>query len=351
MRARLVLLIIISLAMQGAASFIARAAEPVTVVAFGLANPRGFANDADHELLVAVNGPPGPTAGVVAVSAGCPKAIVAGLPAYRIVFSAVTGIADVAVLAGQRYLLLSGGDIDRGNTPNGLYRFDDAGNFTLVADVSHFIRDHPVADRPHDFDTDGQPYALLPMGDSFWATEGNSNQILRLGLDGSVDRIADLSVGHPIPTGIAPAPGGGAYVGFLTHAPYREGAATVVQVSPDGLVTPVWSGLTLVSALAVDADGALYALEMATGIDEADPHSIVPGTGKIVRKTGPTTAEDVVTGLALPVAMEFGSDGALYVAEPAFGADHGEGSILRVDLTDGTPVAVPPALNAPANCS
>src|SRR5262249_19830986 len=161
------------------------------------------------------------------------------------------------------YALLAGGANDLSGPHNGLYRLDGHGGATLVADVSVFIRDHPVAERPKDYGAAGQPYALLPMGDAFWATEGNSNQVLRLGLDGSVTRVADLSHGHPVPTGIAPAPGGGADVAFFTHAPYAEGAAKVVTVAADGTVADAWTGLTLVTGLAVGPDGALYALEMA----------------------------------------------------------------------------------------
>src|SRR5919112_5572545 len=176
-----------------------------------------------------------------------------------------TGVADVAYLNGQLYALPAGGDRARGETPNGLYRLDSAGGAELVADVSAFIREHSVIEKPRDFDTDGQPYAMLAVGDAFWVTEGNSNQVLRVGLDGTVTRVADLSQGHPIPTGIAPAPGGGAYIAFFTHAPYAETSAGVVAVAPDGAVTDVWTGLSLVTALTVSQDGTLYALEMATG--------------------------------------------------------------------------------------
>ena len=235
------------------------------------------------------------------------------------------------------------------STPNGLYRLDGAGGAELVADISAFIREHPVAEKPRDYDTDGQPYAMLAMGDAFWVTEGNSNQVLRVGLDGTVARVADLSQGHPIPTGIAPAPDGGAYVAFFTSAPYAEGSAKVVKVAPDGAVTDVWTGLTLVTALAMGPDGTLYALEMATGHGD-DPDAIAPGTGRVVRMTGPDTAEPVVTGLALPVAMDFGPDGALYIAGPTFGADEGQGTILRVDLSGPEPIAVPTELPGAPPC-
>jgi hypothetical protein len=323
--------------------------EAVTVVAAGLTNPRGFVFTPDGNLVVALAGREGPHAGVVRIEAGCPVLVAGGLPAYRIVFGAITGIADVAYLDGELYALLSGGDTDRGDTPNGLYRLDGAGGAELVADISAFIREHPVAEKPRDYDTDGQPYAMLAMGDAFWVTEGNSNQLLRVGLDGTVARVADLSQGHPIPTGIAPAPDGGAYVAFFTSTPYAEGSARVVKVAADGAVTDVWTGLTLVTALTLGPDGTLYALEMATGHGN-DPGAIASGTGRVVRMTGADTAAPVVTGLALPVAMDLGPDGALYIAGPTFGADEGQGAILRIDLSGTEPIAVPMELPGAPSC-
>ncbi len=333
---------------------LAEAATPgphgaVAVVAAGLTNPRSFTFTPDGTLVVALAGREGPHAGVVRIEDGCPVVLAGGLPAYRIVFGAITGVADVAHLDGQLYALLSGGDTDRGSTPNGLYRLDGSGGAELVADISAFIREHPVAEKPRDFDTDGQPYAMLAMGDAFWVTEGNSNQLLRVGLDGTVARVADLSYGHPIPTGIAPAPDGGAYVAFFTAAPYAEDAAKVVKVAPDGAVTDVWTDLTLVTALAIGPDGTLYALEMATGHGD-DPGAIAPGTGRVVRMTGRDAAESVVTGLTLPVAMDFGPDGALYIAGPTFGADEGQGTILRIDLSTEEPVAARTELPAGPRC-
>ena len=321
----------------------------VAVVAAGLTNPRGFVFAPDGTLVVALAGREGPHAGVVRTEEGCPVLVAGGLPAYRIVFGAITGVADVAELNGELYALLAGGDTDRGDTPNGLYRLGGAGGAELVADISAFISEHPVAEKPRDYDTDGQPYAMLAMGDAFWVTEGNSNQVLRVGLDGTVARVADLSQGHPIPTGIAPAPDGGAYVAFFTSTPYAEGSAKVVKVAPDGAVTDVWTGLTLVTALTLGPDGTLYALEMATGHGD-DPGAIAPGTGRVVRMTGPDTAAPVVTGLTLPVAMDFGPDGTLYIAGPTFGADEGQGTILRVDLSGTEPIAVPTELPGAPPC-
>lgn len=124
----------------------------------------------------------------------------------------------------------------------------------------------------------------------------------------------------------------------------------MVEVAADGTVTERWTGLTLVTALAAGPDGALYALEMATGIDPADQGSIAAGTGRVVRLVDDGAVEEVVTGLALPVSMEFGPDGALYLAGPAFGADEGQGSILRIDVSGRRPIVVPTDLEGAPAC-
>lgn len=331
---------------QAASPAASAGSEAVSVAASGLVSPRGFTFGPDGGITVAIAGTSGPNAAVAVVEDGCPRVIADGLPAYPVVFGGLVGVADVAYLDGTLYALLAGGNIDGGGMPNGLYRIED-GDAALVADVSAFIRDNPVDERPFDYDTDGQPYALLPVDGGFLATEGNSNQLLRLGLDGSVARVADLSRGHPIPTGIAPAPAGGAYVAYFTAAPYEDGAAKVVRVGADGGVEDAWTGLTVPTSLAVGPDGALYAAEMATGIDPDDPSTIRAGTGRIVRQTGPDSAEVVATGLDLPIWIEFAPDGALHVAGPTFGADAegGRGTILRLDPTTAEPIDLssPPA--------
>ena len=71
---------------------------------------------------------------------------------------------------------------------------------------------------------------------------------------------------------------------------------------PDGKVTDVWTGLTMITGLAVGDDGALYALEMATNNIEKPPYTL-PGTGRVVRQTGPDSLAEVVVGLDFPIAL------------------------------------------------
>ena len=48
--------------------------------------------------------------------------------------------------------------------------------------------------------------------------------------------------------------------------------------------------------------------------------------------------------------MDFGPDGALYVAAPAFGADEGQGTILRLVLAAGQPIVVPTDFRSGPSC-
>lgn len=155
-----------------------------------------------------------------------------------------------------------------------------------------------------------------------------------------VTRVADLSAGHPVPSAIALAPGGGAvYIGNLTAVPFPDGKAKVVKVAADGTVTDVWTGLTVVTGLAVGADGTLYASAMSTG-NLTQPPFLVPGSGKVVKMTGPSSSDTVASGLMLPIALGIGSDGALYVSSPAIGANGGDGVVIRLNVTGtGTPSA------------
>ena len=385
--------------------------EAVTVVASGLTNPRGFTWAEDGTMYVglagdgvtavpaatpgasdaAVNADGTPvvagagetfvgteTASVVVIEGGCPATLASGFPSGGPPeLGWDLGVDHVEILDGQLYALVGGGGEAYGHPgfPNGVYQVNADGSHALVADLSAWFRANPVAEPHPPVSPDAQPFSMVAIDGKLWIVEANHQQVLTVTQDGAITRIADLSVlGNLAPAGIAPAPDGGVYVGFLSPLPFADGSARVVKVGNDGAVTDVWTGLTtvtaagwyvagvgdfsgdghadilwrnaayggsnfvwyiqdaaMVTAVAVDADGVLYALEMATGNTDEAPY-VAPGTGKIVRQTGPDSSEDVLLGLDFPIKMAFGPDGALYVGLPAFGATDGQGQILRVDL-------------------
>jgi hypothetical protein len=348
-------------------------------VAVGLTYPRGFTWAEDGTLYVALAGTGGPnlpteeadiieaflgffggpSAAVARIQESCPVTVADGLPSYVDGTGGVVGVSDVAILGGQLYATVDGGGAVHGNPdqPAGLYRINADGTFAVVADLSAWMRANPVAERPvGDNDPDGEVWHLLPTADesAFWVLETNQGQLLQIAPTGDVTRVADLSVGHPVSTGLAAAPDGGVYVGNLTAFPFLDEAAKVVHVAPDGTVTDQWTGLTAVVALAVGPDDALYALEMVTGSINEDPF-IQPNSGRIVRQTGPDSLEVVANGLNFPIGLDFGPDGGLYVSLPSLGATPGQGMIGRLDLEGSatgeaaaTPSTTSPCLAAPS---
>jgi len=193
---------------------------------------------------------------------------------------------------------------------------------------------------------------MIASKDALWVSESNHEQLLRITPDGTITRVVDFSLlGDIVPTGLAAAPDGGLYVGFLSPLPFTAGTAKVMKVDASGKATDVWTGLTAVTAVAVGPDGTLYATELTTGAGSGTtPPFVVPGSGKVVRQTGPSTSADVLTGLSAPASLGFGPDGGLYVGGPAIGAYQGEGMILRLDASATEAVDMSAATSA-ATCS
>ena len=345
---------------------------PVSIAAAGLTNPRGMTWDADGALVVAEAGtggnnqvegeatvpePTGPytgglTAAVSRVGAErCPAVIAEGLPSALSATGEPIGAAAVAYLGEALYVLVSGGGEAHGNPeqPNGVYAVAEDGTAELLVDLGQWVRNNPVAQVPEaDFDPEGVFFAMVadPAGDALWVVESNSEQVLSVTADGEVARVADLSETDMVPTAIVPAPEGGVYVGFLTGAPFPEGAAKVVKIDPQGNVSDVWTGLTMVTGIALDEEGVLYATQLSESRDRAP--FLTPGTGSLVRQSGPDSAEEFANGLNLPVGLATGPDGAFYVSGPAVGADQGAGLILRIE-PGAEPIRVnTAALEAPA---
>ncbi|MFM9105252.1 MAG: ScyD/ScyE family protein, partial [Chloroflexota bacterium] len=323
----------------------------LSVVASGLASPRGMDWDGAGALYVGLAGiggetegvgddmgasasgnRGGPSASVVKIVAGCGVPVARGLPST---FNGMSyrGVADVAFLGDDLYALIPVGGPPSGNpgaTP-GIVRIAPDGSSSLIFDFPAWLAKNPPAFKSGDFDPNGDLYALVTDGRQLILGDARTASVVAVSPDGAAQRIADLSPGHPVMTGLASDRAGNLYASFLTEAPYAPGASRVDRIAPDGTVTTVWTGLTQVTGIAVGPDNTLYALEMSAG------NGMPNGTGRLVRQTGAASSADVVTGLDLPVGLAAGPDGALYVSLPAIPAMPVEGAVLRVD-----PAAVQP---------
>ena len=124
-----------------------------------------------------------------------------------------------------------------GTRSDGVYRVAADGAVSLVADTAAWFEANPPAFKPADYNPRGEVFGLVADAEALWVVESNHGRVLRITPAGTIHAVADLSPGQPLPTGPARSPHGGIYVGYLTPAPYVDGAAKVIAVAPDGMVT------------------------------------------------------------------------------------------------------------------
>jgi len=343
----------------------ARAQAParpkVTVVASGLNNPRGLAFGPGGVIYVAEGGtggtqssagkcmqvvpPIGPytggfTASISRISAQGTRTVVAsGLPSSqtsKLSGSLVSGVADVAFgPGGQLFALIAGAGCSHGlaGTANEIVRVHGNGSATRVANLSAFVKTHPVRNPDKaDFEPDGTWYSFVAAGRGFYAVEPNHQELDKITAAGHVSRVIDFSKFFPGntdwrgPTAMA-SHAGALYIGTLTPFPVKVGAAQVFKVNPaTGRFTVYAAHLTTVLGLAFCHDGVLYVLEMS--VNNGGP---APATGEIIKiKNGHRAI--VATGLNFPTAMTFGPDGNLYVSVNGFGGPPGAGQIVKITI-------------------
>src|SRR5215218_9983554 len=328
----------------------------ISLIASGLAGPRGMAWDPAGGMYVSLAGSGGdvpgqgggmgesvntntggPTAGIVKIVAGCGVPLTTGLPSSLSAAGEYRGVAGVAFIGGDLFALVQGGGAINGNPDqnNGIYRISAMGDAVKITDLPNWLSVNPVAHIPPDYTPIGDPFALISGDNAVLAVEANSGQILEIKADGNTTRLADLSKDHPVPTGIARDHDGNLYVGYLTEAPYRPGTSRVDKIAPDGTVSTVWTGLTQVTGVAIAPDGTLYALEMSAG------NGLPPGTGRLVKQTGPDSYAEIVTGLDQPVGLAIGPDGGFYITFPAVAGSQ-TGGVIRVDPATTGPVSYDP---------
>jgi len=243
--------------------------------------------------------------------------------------SLTNGVADVAFIGNQLYALIAGGGCSHGvaNIPNGIARVESNGSWTLIADLSAFLKANPVAHpEKDDFEPDGTWYSMIALRGDLYAVEPNHGEVDRITTDGGISRVVDFSAshGHQVPTALSYH--GNFYLGNLGVFPQAIGSSKVWKLTPSGQLKVDTTGFNLVLGVTFDNRARMYVLEMSAGSPAP-----VPGTGRITR-VDPNGAKTIVADhLLFPTGMTFGPDGNLYVSNGGI-VGPGGGSILKVDL-------------------
>ena len=255
--------------------------------------------------------------------------------------SLVSGVSSVAFIGQHLYGLLAGAGCSHGvpDIPNGVFRVDAGGTWTLIADLSAFLAANPVANPDEDdFEPDGTWYSMTSRGQTLYPMESNHQELDRVTPSGQISRIKDISALFPDwigPTAITYHGSGHGhgrppfYIGTLGPFGPDDGNVPnehVYKLTPSGHFKTVASGLEKVLGIAFRG-GKLYALEMST-----TPGGPTPGTGAIVRVGPGHHMHTIVSGLVFPTGMTVGPDGAFYVSENGFGFPAGQGRVIRVAL-------------------
>jgi len=265
--------------------------------------------------------------------AGVVTTVVKALPSTQTSPAAgshVSGVASVAFIGHRLYALLGGAGCSHGvpGVPNGVIRVGRHGRWKLIANLSAFLKAHPVAHpNPGDFEPDGTWYSMIAVGPELYALEPNHGELDRVTPRGAVRQVVDISahVGHAVPTVLAQRHHA-FYIGNLGEFDPGDlaGDEHVYQLTRHRACRVFAGGVEKVRGLAF-RHGKLYALETSTTAGEP-----TPGTGRIVRVTPHGPAQTVVSHLTFPTGMTVGPDWAFYVSTRGFGFGAGAGRILRI---------------------
>lgn len=357
-----------------------------TELVSGLDNPRGIDVGADGTVYVALSGSggselaEGPIQGELAdVCVGSSGAIitvdrkgdidtVAQLPSFAEVNDgtcagvgfASTGPSNITVEGkGTLQLAMGLGGGERGDVGaafSAIHSVLPNGKVKPLVDVLGF----EAAANPDGAAVDSNPYGIDSVPGGTLVADAGANALFLTKRNGSIETVAvfppltglvwpDLSCPLPffppagtpvefpvqaVPTSVSVGPDGAYYVGTLTGFPFAVGAAAVYRVDQHtGDVTTFVDGLTHVTGLEWGPDGALYVAQMtnASLLDLEACGGETPGS--VLRITDPNSAPEVLALLPIVGDVAVGRDGVVYATT---------GSILPSFVGGGSVYALTP---------
>jgi hypothetical protein len=198
---------------------------------------------------------------------------------------------------------------------------------------------------------DSNPFAVLAMPGAALIVDAGGNDVLMFEEDTrALSTLAvlpnDPSVsadGDQVPTAITAGPDGTLYLGQLTGAPFRDGAAKIYRFVPSALpdqtLVPICSGFKAIISLAFDSQGNLFVLQHSSGsaalmgngaIYRLAASDVAAGTANPLACSRDANATRIAADISLrrPTSIVVGPDGLLYVTNN--GLTPGLGEVIRI---------------------
>lgn len=323
----------------------AGATAPGEVMVEGLNNPRHLTLGADGTLYVAEAGSGGTetgqgpfgeivygtTAQITAIANGEKSAVIPGLVSMDAGFGQIEGAMTVTVTDTDYWVVLGMGPQD---PPEG----------TFVESVVQISRDSMAAGTVIDLrafeaenNPDGAEEVVSNPSDMAVAADGSliivdasGNSVIRWTPDGGLTLFASWpgadGEAQAVPTSVAIGADGDVYIGFLGGFPFEAQTTRIERYSADGELKEAYTGLTLVTDIAISADGTLYAVEMASGFGDT---GFNPNSGRIVMVSADGVTP-VAEGLNIPYGMVIDGEGNFWVTVNSAFAGPDSGQIVRI---------------------
>ena len=265
---------------------------------------------------------------------------------------ALPGVSDVAPIGRGALWATTGGTGEPINVGQALYRLSQ-GRARKVADLYAF----EAANNPDGGEVNSNPFDVASLGgNAALVADAAANALLRVNNQGDVEVVAtfpvelvstanikalfgcpagppdfcdlpDMIPAEAVPTSVAVGPDGYYYVGELKGFPAPTNASNVWRIAPGTSGAECGSspecekvfdgGFTSIFDLAFDDAGALHVLELDE--DSWFALEIGGGSGGTINACDidAGSCDVVATGLPLPTAIAFGTDGALWTTQNA----------------------------------
>jgi hypothetical protein len=275
------------------------------------------------------------TSGAVSrLQGGVQERVVSGLPSYAPASGqGATGPHDVSFANGVGFVTLGlGGPLSPvemrdlfGEDFGWVLQFIDDGQWFFDTDVATYEQ----VTNPGGGPADSNPYGLLAGAGRGVVVDAGGNSLLAVSPEMEISTIAifpSRAQGRStdaVSNSVARGGDGAYYVGELTGVPFVPNSSNVYRVVPGQEPQVHCSGFNFILDLDFDQFGNLYVLE----------HSSAPfptGPGTLYRVGTDCSRTPLATGLTNPTSVAIGPDGNAYVSN--FGTSPALGQVIRVDL-------------------